>query len=88
MLKKSCYDTCGGDCDVCINFSRKNLESVPVLTRKKVHTKYVPPDMSAIKMLVEHENKTVDVENMSDEELKQLEISLLGKLSEKGNENA
>ena len=80
MVKKSCFDVCGGDCEVCFNFGLKSLTSVPVLTKRKVHKKFVPPDMTAIKMLVEKEDDGVDLESMSDEELKVLEQKLLKNL--------
>ena len=84
MLKKSSYDECGGDCKNCERFALL-ANAVPILTRKKVHKKFVPPDMTAIKMLVEDGGTHKDIHTMTDKELKELEMELLGKLKEQKN---
>ena len=53
------------------------------LTKKKVSTHFVPPDMIAIKILFEIFDKKVDnneIENISDEELMKLKTKLLEEL--------
>lgn len=87
MLKKNYYDECGGDCSSCQRFQKLTLGSVPVLTRKKVHKKFVPPDMTALKMLVDKNSKNYNLEEMSDKELKELEQELLGDILAKINKN-
>ncbi len=59
----------------------KNL----VLLKKKVTTHYVPPDIAAVKMLFENfgealKSETDAIEEMSDEELVKLRLSLLDQL--------
>jgi len=80
VIKKNYYDECGGDCESCEKFSKKCFDNVPVLAKRKVHTKYVPPDMTALKLLFETREKSVDLEKMTDEELRSLEIQLREKL--------
>ena len=63
--------------------SSKNL----VLLKKKVTTHYVPPDLTAVKMLFENfgqEVRTSDdlIESMSDEELLKLKSELIAELEE------
>lgn len=45
------------------------------LSKKKVTTKYVPPDMTALKILLDENQK--DVTQMTDEELYQEKVRLL-----------
>ena len=52
------------------------------LTKKKVTTKNVPPDLSALKLLLDSQN--VSVQNMTDEELILERERLLKELKEKG----
>lgn len=52
------------------------------LSKKKITTKTIPPDMNAIKILLDQSG--VPVENMTDEELKSEKLRLL-KLLEKEN---
>lgn len=80
MVKKNFYDICGGDCETCDGFCVKNPSAVPVLLRKKVHTKYIPPDMSALKLLLDSENLNLDISSLSDEELQNLEEKLMEEL--------
>ena len=71
-------DFCESDCTNCNRFCirEENFSLVPV--KKKVARHYIPPDMTAIKMLTESQAKD-DVENMTDEELKAEILKLLGK---------
>ena len=55
------------------------------LTKKKVTIKNVPPDISAIKMLLESE--TQNIETLTDEELEQEKQRLLSLLKEAEKEN-
>lgn len=80
MIKKNNYDICGGDCETCNGFCSKSLSAVTILLRRKVHTKYIPPDMSALKLLAEAENMNVDVLSLSDEELQKLEKQLMDEI--------
>lgn len=49
-----------------------------VLVKKKIATHYVPPDMLAIKMLMENDKEKVDsLSNMTDEELVALKNKLI-----------
>lgn len=57
----------------------ENQEGEIKLSKKKITKKNVPPDVTAIKILLE-ENK-LDVKNMSDEELESEKIRLLELLS-------
>ncbi len=52
------------------------------LTKKKVTKKNVPPDLSALKLLLDSQN--VSVQNMTDEELILERERLLKELKEKG----
>jgi len=58
------------------------------LSKKKITTKDVPPDISAVKLLLEELNlsQSVDFENLSDEELKN-EIKKALKLLESNAES-
>lgn len=56
------------------------------LVRKKVQKKYYPPDMQAMRAYLELE-KGVDLSAMSDEELEQEKLRLLGELREKEKKN-
>ena len=87
MLKKNHYDECGGDCEKCPRFNRISLGTVPVLTRKKVHKKFVPPDMTALKMLVDKNSNNYEIEKMTDRDLELLEQELLGKILKIADKN-
>ena len=58
------------------------------LSKKKVTTKDVPPDISAVKLLLESLNvsQSIDFENLTDEELKQ-EIKKAVELLENNDKN-
>lgn len=88
MIKKNYYDICGGDCDDCESFCTKSASAVPVLLRRKVYTKYIPPDMTALKLLAENENLSVDISSLSDEELQNLENQLTEELFGENYNNA
>ena len=55
------------------------------MVKRKVVSKNVPPDVSAVKLLVELSNET-DVKNLTDEELEMEKIRLI-KLLESQNES-
>ena len=55
------------------------------MVKRKVVSKNVPPDVSAVKLLVELSNET-DVKNLTDEELEMEKIRLI-KLLENQNES-
>lgn len=59
------------------------------LVKRKVTTKHMPPDMSALKTLIELKSEEGDLSKMSDEELVQLKIKLLSQLEvlAKGDKN-
>ena len=79
MIKKGGYHECGGDCDNCSLFGAKEKEMQMVLVKKKVSKKYVPPDMSALKLILEKEEGQKNIETMTDEELMQFEKELAEK---------
>ena len=54
------------------------------LSKKKVTKKNVPPDMTALKMLLCEEQ--TDLSNMSDEELEKEKLRLIGLLAEEKKE--
>lgn len=73
---------CGGDCELCERFSASKKSNEVVLVKKKVSQKYMPPDMSAIKLLNELDNVGAkSVMELSDEELKNLQKELLRELN-------
>lgn len=80
MGKRLDYDICGGNCAVCDGFKAKDFSCQTVMAKKKVSKKFVPPDMGAIKIMIERDEAGVDLEKMSDAELKKLEEELLGKV--------
>lgn len=80
ILKKGVYDVCGGECAVCDKRAVKNNRCEMVLTKKKVSTKYVPPDTQLLKLLMASGEETKDVLALSDEELDKLENSLIEKI--------
>lgn len=62
-----------------------------ILSKKKVSTHYIPPDMIAIKILFEIFEKKVDaneIENMTDEELFKLKTKLLEELKNEDKQNS
>ena len=78
IIKKNSFDICAGDCATCVRRGIKNLSLLTIYTKKKISTKYVPPDMGAIKLLIDmgkQENK--DIFNMTDAELKSYEEELM-----------
>ena len=77
MIKKSVFDVCGGDCGACSRFREKNLSILPVLLKKKVYKKFVPPDTTAIKLLLDKRTKDTDVQKLTDEELLSLKSRLI-----------
>ena len=65
---------------------RNKKEFNLILSKKKITTHYIPPDMLAIKMLVENFGQTIDdtqstLSNMSDEELISLQNKLINELN-------
>ena len=78
VLKKNVFDICAGDCASCTKRGVKNLSMLTCYTKKKILKKYVPPDMGAVKLLMDiakQENK--DISNMTDAELKSYEKELI-----------
>ncbi len=59
------------------------------LLKRKVSSKHMPPDMTAIKTVLELKGQENDLAKMSDEELIQLKTKLLGQLKDltKGDSN-
>ncbi|MDE7190948.1 MAG: hypothetical protein K2O35_00515 [Clostridia bacterium] len=59
------------------------------LLKRKVTNKHIPPDMTAIKTVLEIKGQENDLAKMSDAELKQLKTKLLRQLNEltKGESN-
>ncbi len=59
------------------------------LLKRKVSSKHMPPDMTAIKTVLELKGQENDLAKMSDEELIQLKTKLLGQLKNltKGDSN-
>ena len=77
MVKKNKFDICAGDCKNCAERGIKNLSLLTLCTKRKVVTKYVPPDMAAIKLLLEKRDCGIgSVQELSDEELALLEKEL------------
>ena len=54
------------------------------LLKRKVTTKSVPPDVSAVKLLLEMQAEERDIVNMTDEELEMERVRLMKLLEEKG----
>lgn len=52
------------------------------LVKRKIATKHMPPDMSALKTLLELKGEECDLAEMSDEELDKLKTKLLGQLND------
>ena len=53
------------------------------LLKRKVTTKSVPPDVSAVKLLMEMQTEERDIVDMSDEELEKERVRLIKLLEEK-----
>lgn len=66
-----------------------NEDGQEILNKKKVTKKYCPPDISAVKILLEKFNTCIDdeISNMTDEELEQEKNRLLQLLKEENNED-
>ena len=78
VVKKNAFDICAGDCSVCLKRGVKNLSLLTVYTKKKISTKYVPPDMGAIKLMLDiGSGKEKDIHEMTNDELKAYEEELL-----------
>lgn len=59
------------------------------LSKKKITTHYVPPDMLAIKMLLQNDGQAVDdFSAMSDEELLILKNKLIKEMADEGSKKA
>lgn len=66
------------------NEKEKETQSL-VLVKKKISSHYIPPDMLAVKILLETIKEKVndnDLNNLSDEELIKLKNKLLGELND------
>ena len=80
MAKKFAFDVCGGSCESCEKFAAKDFSCQLILLKRKVVTKFVPPDMGAIKMVVDAQEKKQDLDSMTMDQLKALEKELLDDL--------
>lgn len=61
--------------------NKEDFCSELTIVKKKITTHYVPPDMLAIKMLLENDGQKVDsLSNMTDEELVKLKNKLIKEL--------
>jgi len=81
---KSGFLECGGDCASCKKWEQKNITSGEmVLVKKRVSTKYVPPETALLKLVKEEfegVKRNENIESLSDEELKRLEQELLDEI--------
>lgn len=59
-----------------------------VLCKLKVCKKNIPPDTTALKILMEMEALGDNVENLTDEEIRQEKLRLLGQLKEENYEDS
>ena len=82
-LTKDVYE-CGGDCLACgtrcENINKGGFGERLVLTKKKLSTKYVPPDTTLLKMIWQEEKVASgggDVAKKDEFELKKLEQDLI-----------
>ena len=84
MLAKC--DKCSGDCKSCEKFAERNFNLPLVEVKRKVASKYVEPDMSAIKLLAEFEKeKKIEInifDGLSNEEIIQKKIEILKALND------
>jgi len=62
-------DFCEGDCRSCNRFSFDEDERRLKVIKKKVTSHYIPPDIQAIKILMDKDNEKDDYMSMSDDEL-------------------
>lgn len=75
-MKRGSFDICGGDCQNCGKHKLVNLSSAVVMVKRKVTKKYVPPELSALKILIDKDEVQKDLKFVSDEELIRLEAKL------------
>jgi len=71
-------------CEETFGVRNENQQAL-ILVKKKVTTHYIPPDMSAIKMLLENFGQEVGtsvIDNMSDEELLKMRDEIVENLKE------
>ena len=82
---------CDGKCSECDRFSERGFSLGLVEVKRKVSTKYVEPDMSAIKLLYEFskqkEEDDFDFDGLSNEELLAKKKELLRILNEENESN-
>lgn len=64
-----------------------NEDGIEQLNKRKVTTKYIPPDLTALKAYLELTNGTNDYENMSDEELIKIKNELIKDLKNESCKN-
>ena len=57
-----------------------------ILSKKKITKRYVPPDMLAIKMLLEIDGESFRLSDMTDQELLDLKNSLIKKIQGEQND--
>lgn len=81
-ISKTVVDECGGDCTLCLRFNKKVSEACGclVLTKRKISTKYVPPDSSLLRALSQDEKEKTKLTEISDEELEKLFVELKNKV--------
>lgn len=60
----------------------RNDKGEEVVAKRKVSKKYIPPDASALRLLIEHFYSYKDVESMSDEELEKEREQIINMLKE------
>lgn len=70
--------------EVTEEFCKEDESQKMILTKRKVTKKNIPPDMTAVRVLLEmqQESKEIDFANMSDEELLVERDKLIEKLKE------
>lgn len=72
--------------EVTEEYQEKEDGSVKMIKRKVV-SKNVPPDVTALKLFLDIENETDDIKNLTDDELQEEKIRLIKLLMEDKNGN-
>lgn len=75
---KIVVDFCGEDCKSCFGFECKKPEKSLRLVKKRVTRHYVPPDLTAVKML--EDSKQMDISSLSDAELQAYRQEILSEI--------
>ena len=79
LIKKQYLDVCGGDCEVCDQLRCKTNKERMVVKKRKVSTKYVPPDVQMLKHFMDVSGDK-DIKDMTDEELDEFQSKLIEEL--------